>query len=241
MSVEAAIPETAAREFEIKSTLNKIQEKTKDSVLIKDERKEPEEEKANEVYSELMNKIGEVSAVAAGKASEDEHYLNFLQDMRHVAVVGQAFADDEIPFEVDRSYEGRRGDANDEIFAYKASNTVIDGQAYNVDLLIRPRRFETVQTKGAVETLLSRQQRMDLHLKPVHGNGSEVSIRLDPGSRVTFDLDLPSIEGVDLSEAGQEGGHHFRSNFKLSADEMAEVLTAINTKVQYGIMKSGRR
>ncbi len=242
MSVETATPETAARDFEVQSTLHKIQEKTKETVFIKDEKKEPAEEKANEVYAGLMAKIGEVSQLAANKAfsGEEPAYLEFLKDMKHVANVSRALAEDEVPFEIDPSYERKRGQENDEVYSYKAKGANIAGEVYDVDLMIRPTRFEALVKEGAREALISRQPRLNLHLRPVHRDESEVSIRLDPGSQVTFDLDLPSIDQIDLREAGQEAGHHFRSGFALSPEEMAQVLRAINTKVQYGMMAKKR-
>lgn len=237
MVTETPSSEAVARNFEVKSTLTKIQEKTKDVVFIKDEKKEPEEERANEIYSGLMTKIGEISELAADKASSDPRYAEFLKDMKHVANVTSALAEDEVPFSIDSFHERIRGSQEDEIYSYKARGATIEGEEYDVDLLIRPQRFEAAAKEGAAGTPASREPRMNLHLRPSHREGSEVSIRLDPGSQVTFDLDLPAIGEIDLSEAGQVAGHHFRSGFKLTAEEMTGVLRAINTKVQYGMMR----
>jgi len=155
--------------------------------------------------------------------------------MKHVARVTRAFADGEIEFSHRSGYEAGRAAKGDNIYAYQAIGILIDNQEYDVRLMIRPRPFEKMAGVGRELSFEEdREQRMRFDIKPHHSPDSAVTIRIDPGDQITFDIIVPRIEEVDLREAGQLRGHHFDSGleYRHARASFTEVLEAINSRVK---------
>ena len=243
MTLEVDSPSEIGRQIEIKSKLEHINSNTTDEerggvILFDSEKVTPAQEKANAVFDNLMltlQNLGEEAAKKALGGYESKESEQVLQEVLDSTVVLRAFADGKITFERDRAYEEKAARRGDAISAFQANYIMLGNKPYDVGLMIRSKQFEKLASVSKVIGFdESREPRIRFDITPYHSDDFTITIRIDPGQQITFDIILKNIDNLNFESAGQTEGHHFPSglSYQDSRSSFAETLEAIKGFVQ---------
>jgi len=243
MALEVVSASEIGRQIEIKNKLEQINSNTTNEekggvILFDSEKVTPAQEKANAVFDDLMltlQNIGEEAAKKALEGYKSREAEQVLQEVLDATVVLRAFADRKITFQRAITYEEKAKRKGDVISAFQANYIMLGNKPYDVGLMIRSKQFEKLASVGkTIEFDESREPRLRFDITPHHSDDFTITIRIDPGQQITFDIILKNIDNLNFESAGQTEGHHFPSGLPYQdlKTSFSETLEAIKDFVQ---------
>lgn len=194
------------------------------------------EDKANKIHLGLIEKITEVNKSISIQNIDEPIRTKVASHEEAMIGLLSRFANGELELERDEAVENRKSQSGDKVSFYRAR--FFNGlREYHANILIRPDDFIS-----SVNPRDRAGQRISFELIPALSQGDAQGrsmVRMDNDFALEYDLEvnLPEhgniIDKLDLTQLGQSGGHHFRSQEKISGSaEFAQVLGLFDEKAR---------